>query len=407
MEIIRSKTIKLSLMMNEYSTVRNIQDPEKPKAPAKKAAKRKAGETSTGEEEKENQGVGNDTPPKTGRMVDPDKPKAPAKKAAKRKADKPEVPTKKAAKPKTGKPKTLTKNTTTPKTGVTQHDKPSKKCVKGYIHNVSKIMLSAKKNKYFTALFQKAKTCSKLLVFKEEHHQEYVAAEKNRIPVKLENIEYEHQRTGETDIKAGWDSKLSSLKKLPFSFDATKKQETNAEHKKIRDILKNPIINQRVHVAVKIMKIQKKGKEVTRANQTLPKTVYTVSDKSGDLDLTVWRKRKNLSVGKWYHLSNVSVREFCGKATLTTTPQTIIKEVAEAKAAGSFTDPGNKGVKEVQTYAGGEQAKKRKVASTNETTAGLAVNINVSGGSTVNVPLINETEARSMTLTANMNSSNK
>ncbi|KAG9271740.1 hypothetical protein AMEX_G14698 [Astyanax mexicanus] len=259
-------------------------------------------------------------------------------------SDKPKAPAK-------NKIKAPAKNTAKRKAGA----KPSKKCVKGYIHNVSKIMLSVKKNKYFTALFQEAKTCSKLLVFKEEHHQEYVSAEENRIPVKLENIT--RQRTGEKDIIAGWDSKLSSLKKLPFSFDATKKQETNAEHKKIRDILKNPIISQQVHVTVKIKKQLENEIKMTKAKKKCEMTKYKVSDKSGSLDLTLWGK-SNLSVGKWYLLQNLSVGEYQEKATLSTTTQTTTEEVEEPGAAAkakSLTDATNEGLNEVGTGTGGEQ----------------------------------------------------
>lgn len=214
---------------------------------------------------------------------------------------------------------------------ITQHDKQSKLCVKGYIHSVSEVLVSRNKNKYFTAWIQQAETFSKLVVWEVKDRQKYVSAENNRTPVKLENIKYDRKLTGEEDILAGWNSKLSPLEELSFPFDLTKKQEKGTENKTIEDILKNLNNKEQVNVTVKIMEERENGAGVIRAKKMLSKTVFAVSDKSGSLELTVWEKH-NLSVGKWYLFTNLSVTKFQGKITLSTTPQTTTEEVADAGA---------------------------------------------------------------------------
>lgn len=82
-----------------------------------------------------------------------------------------------------------------------------------------------------------------------------------------------------------------------------------------------------VNINVKIILEEFKGNNVVRDRRRyLPKTVYTVADTTGYISLTVWCEKK-VTVGEWYKITNVSVIQFNGKTTLSTTKPTDILNI--------------------------------------------------------------------------------
>ncbi|KAL6470584.1 hypothetical protein MHYP_G00217030 [Metynnis hypsauchen] len=127
----------------------------------------------------------------------------------------------------------------------------------------------------------------------------YVTAEKYGTPVKIEDTTFQpsSQKMGESDMIAGVQSKLCSLRNLPFPFDVTNSLQ-GIEQNTSADILADPVEYQRVHVTVKVLEERERGTATTSANKTLSK-----------------------------------ILKFFGKATLTTTAQTNVEPVPDAGLA--------------------------------------------------------------------------
>ncbi|KAL7870551.1 hypothetical protein SRHO_G00080480 [Serrasalmus rhombeus] len=107
--------------------------------------------------------------------------------------------------------------------------KRPKSCVEGYLHEVSAVLDSASRIKYFTTVLQEATSSSRVVVFQIDHHHVYVTAEKYQLQ--------------------------------------------GVEEKSLADILADPVEYQRVDVTVKVLEERERETAITRANKTLSSRV--------------------------------------------------------------------------------------------------------------------------------------
>ncbi|KAI7807508.1 hypothetical protein IRJ41_005297 [Triplophysa rosa] len=166
----------------------------------------------------------------------------------------------------------------------------------GHLCNVSPLKDS--KKPYFEASLRREGECSSVVVFRPEEHMHFKNAEKTRMSC-VGDLGHAFKNT----LPAGaYDIKLSELLKLDLK-------------------------PKRVNINVKIILEESKGNNVVRDRRHyLPNTVYTVADSTGYISLTVWCK-KDITVGEWYNFTNVSVMQFNGKTTLSTTKHTNILNI--------------------------------------------------------------------------------
>ncbi|XP_076833758.1 uncharacterized protein LOC143480149 [Brachyhypopomus gauderio] len=130
-------------------------------------------------------------------------------------------------------------------------------------------------------------------------------------------------------------SQVTCLRSLDFAYDTTPPQDIPT--KTLLQILQSPVQYQRVNVSVCVVEERENSEEFTKGNTVTPlkKVVYAVSDQTASLLLTVWGTH-TFCLKNWYHFSDVSVRNFMGQTTLTTTRDTNIQTIPHA---GPSVDP--------------------------------------------------------------------
>ncbi|XP_056316480.1 uncharacterized protein si:dkey-249d8.1 isoform X2 [Danio aesculapii] len=181
------------------------------------------------------------------------------------------------------------------------------KCqVKGFLSEVSPIKNT--KAPYFDAILQHEGERSKIVSFRPEDHMHFHNAESTR-------------------------SKMSCVRNLREAFKQTKS--AGPRDLQVSELLNRDSKPNKVNINVKIIQEVCKGNYVVWDGRYLPKTNYIVADTTGSISLTVWCEC-NIIVGDWYNITNVSVKEFRGKTTLSTTRNTqILKIPSRGTAAAS------------------------------------------------------------------------
>ncbi|XP_052464063.1 uncharacterized protein LOC128021130 [Carassius gibelio] len=202
--------------------------------------------------------------------------------------------------------------------------------IEGYLHDVSEILEGADHHKYFTALIQEAERNSRVVVFDLQRHDVFRSAEKDRTPVRLCNVDLSpsRQRSGEVDVIVSTASLLRCVRQLNFVFD-------ESSHDVVNDVTVQHILQegreyQRVNVTIKVLQLSEDRQGMTRSHQRMARRSYDVADQTNSVSLTVWGG-DGLQVGKWYRLTNTSIRKFGGCTCLSTTAQskiTIVPDVS-------------------------------------------------------------------------------
>ncbi|XP_051567804.1 uncharacterized protein si:dkey-249d8.1 [Myxocyprinus asiaticus] len=212
--------------------------------------------------------------------------------------------------------------------------KKLKQSVKGYLYNVSP--LKDPQKSYFDATLQHGSECSKVVVFTPQDHTQFQNAEKNRCPVTLEDVILQPSKEsyGKRNVFYTHSSRMSCVCDLGDAFNDTlpaKQQEITLAEK----LVTKP---QRVNIIVKIIKEEYKGNSVVRDGRYLPRTTYTVADATAYISLTVWCEH-NITIGEWYHITNVSLKQFNDKTSLTTTKDTRILNIPSQGATVTVEVP--------------------------------------------------------------------
>ncbi|XP_073726177.1 uncharacterized protein [Misgurnus anguillicaudatus] len=209
-------------------------------------------------------------------------------------------------------------------------EKKAKCEVEGYLHNISEICQSRDDQQYFTGLLQEAEKNSRVVIFKTRQHNIFVNAEKDRTPVKLCNISFSPSRQikGDMDIMVNNSSSLKCVRRLSFAFEE-KLQET-IQHQKLKDIQEDPREYQRVNITAKVIMLTEDCPGVTRSGCNLRKRTYAIADDTASMSLCVWGE-KHFEIGKWYTISNASVRQILSTTCLSTTSQTTITLMPDQK----------------------------------------------------------------------------
>lgn len=197
------------------------------------------------------------------------------------------------------------------------------KTVQGHISNVRPLTDTEKP--YFEATLQDKGECSNVVVFRPEERIYFQSAEKTRSQVMLQNVVISPSKTnGTTNVYYTHNSKMSCVRDR-HAFKNT--LPAKAHDIKLSELLKLDLKPERVNMNVKIILEEFKGNNVVRDKRRyLPNTVYTVADITGYISLTVWCEEK-ITVGEWYKITNVSVKQFNGKTILSTTKHTKILNI--------------------------------------------------------------------------------
>ncbi|XP_056126453.1 uncharacterized protein si:dkey-249d8.1 [Rhinichthys klamathensis goyatoka] len=216
---------------------------------------------------------------------------------------------------------------------------PSKKLrnqVKGFLCEVSPI--KDIKKPYFDAILQHEGEVSKVVAFRPEDHIHFQNAETTRSQVTLDdvvlqpyvessrkrNVFYTHSSKMSCVHERGETSK-NSLSATPQCVQLSELQNLDTKSKK-------------VNINAKIIQEVRKGNSVVWDGRYLPRTEYTVADTTGYISLTVWCEH-NITVGEWYNITNVSVGNFKGKISLSTTKNTQILNIASQGTAVAVQVP--------------------------------------------------------------------
>ncbi|XP_051997527.1 uncharacterized protein si:dkey-249d8.1 [Xyrauchen texanus] len=214
--------------------------------------------------------------------------------------------------------------------------KKLKQSVKGYLYNVSP--LKDPQKSYFDATLQHGSECSKVVVFTPQEHAQFQNAEKNRSPVNLEDVILQPSKEsyGKMNVFYTHSSTMSCICDLGDTFNNT----LPAEHQEITlaELPKLVTKVQRVNIIAKIMQEEHKGNSVVWDGRYLPRTTYTVADTTAYISLTVWCEH-NITIGEWYRITNVSMKQFKDKTSLTTTKDTRILNIPSQGAAVAVEVP--------------------------------------------------------------------
>ncbi|XP_059426129.1 uncharacterized protein si:dkey-249d8.1 isoform X2 [Carassius carassius] len=140
------------------------------------------------------------------------------------------------------------------------------------------------------------------------------------------------------DIFYTHSSKMSCVRDLGEAFNSSFSAGSQAVQ--LSELLKLHTKPKRVNINAKIIQELRRGIGVVWDGQSLPKTEYTVADTTGSMSLMVWREH-SMTVGEWYSITGVSVREIRGKTSLSTTIDTQIVSIPSqgTAAAVQVTSP--------------------------------------------------------------------
>ncbi|XP_073707617.1 uncharacterized protein [Garra rufa] len=213
---------------------------------------------------------------------------------------------------------------------------PAKKLrnqVKGFLCNVSPI-----KDKYFDAVLQREGEYSKVVVFKPQDHMHFHNAEKTRSLVTLKDVVLQPstESSKKIDVFYTHSSKMSCDRNLGEAFNNSFCAEPQAGQ--LSELLNMDTKPKRVSINAKIIQEIHKGHSVVWDGQYLPRIIYTVADITGCMNLTIWCEH-SITVGEWYNITNVSVRDFKGKTSLSTTKDTQIISVPSQGTAAAVQVP--------------------------------------------------------------------
>ncbi|XP_055070258.2 uncharacterized protein [Misgurnus anguillicaudatus] len=198
-----------------------------------------------------------------------------------------------------------------------------RKTVNGHLCNISPI--KDKQKPYFEAFLHHEGECCKVVAFKEEDYMNFQNAEKTQSPVTLQNVIVQPSKSnGRTNVYYTHTSKMSCVRDISHAFKNTLPDEP--QDIKLSELPKLDINHLRININVKIILEEYKGHNVVWDGRYLPKTVYTVADTTGYVSLTVWGE-ESVTVGEWYKITNVSVKQFKEKKSLSTTKQTQILSI--------------------------------------------------------------------------------
>ncbi|KTG44778.1 hypothetical protein cypCar_00036979 [Cyprinus carpio] len=211
--------------------------------------------------------------------------------------------------------------------------KKLRKQVKGFLCNVSPI-----KDTYFDAVLQHEGGNSKVVVFRPEDHMHFHNAEKTRSLVTLEDVVLQSsiESSRRMDIFYTHSSKMSCVRNLGEAFNNCFSAGPQAVQ--LSELLKLHTKPKRVNINAKIIQEVRRGNSVIWDRQNLPRTEYTVADTTGCMSLTVWCEH-SITVGEWYNITDVSVREISGKTSLSTTKDTQIVSIPSLGTAAAVQVP--------------------------------------------------------------------
>lgn len=207
--------------------------------------------------------------------------------------------------------------------------KKLRKQVKGFLCNVSPI-----KDTFFDAVLQHEGGNSKVVVFRPEDHMHFHNAEKTRSLVTLEDVVLQSsiESSRRMDIFYTHSSKMSCVRNLGEAFNNCFSAGPQAVQ--LSELLKLHTKPKRVNINAKIIQEVRRGNSVIWDRQNRPRTEYTVADTTGCMSLTVWCEH-SITVGEWYNITDVSVREISGKTSLSTTKDTQIVSIPSLGTAAA------------------------------------------------------------------------
>ncbi|XP_050968488.1 uncharacterized protein si:dkey-249d8.1 isoform X2 [Labeo rohita] len=198
---------------------------------------------------------------------------------------------------------------------------PAKKVrnqVKGFLCDVSPI-----KDTYFDAVLQHEGEYSKVVVFRPQDHMHFHKAVKARSLVTLEDVVLQPSKEPSRRMNVFYthSSKMSCVRDLGEAFNNS--LSAGPQTVQLSELLNMDTRPKRVSINAKIIQEVCKGDGFVWDGRYLPKTIYTVADTTDCMSLTVWREH-SITVGEWYNITNVSLRDFGGKTSLSTTKDTQI-----------------------------------------------------------------------------------
>ncbi|CAM4628391.1 unnamed protein product [Leuciscus chuanchicus] len=205
---------------------------------------------------------------------------------------------------------------------------PSKKLrnqVKGFLCDVSPIKDS--KKPYFDAILQHEGEYSKVLAFRPEDHIHFHNAETIRSLVTLDDVvvvQPSVESSRKTSVFYTHSSKMSCVWERGET--STNSSSARPQCVQLSELLNLDTKLKKVNINAKLIQEVRKGNSVVWDGQYLPRTEYTVADTTGYISLTVWCEH-NITVGEWYNITNVSVRKFMDKTSLSTTKKTQIVNI--------------------------------------------------------------------------------
>ncbi|XP_043097998.1 uncharacterized protein si:dkey-249d8.1 [Puntigrus tetrazona] len=205
--------------------------------------------------------------------------------------------------------------------------KKLRKRVEGFLCDVSPV-----KDVYFDAVLQHEGGKSKVVVFRPEDHVRFHRAEKTRSLVTLEDVVLQPstESSRKMDVFYTHSSKMSCARDLRQAFnDSFSAGPQAVQLSELLDMHTKP---SRVNINVKIIQEVQRRKGEVWDGQNLLRTEYAVADTTSCTSLTVWCEH-SITVGEWYNITHISVREIRGKTSLSTTKDTHIVSIPSQDTA--------------------------------------------------------------------------
>lgn len=208
-----------------------------------------------------------------------------------------------------------------------------RKQLKGFLCDVSPV-----KDTHFDAVLQHEGGHSKVVVFRPEDHTHFHNAEKTRSLVTLQGVVLQPslESSRGMDVFYTHSSNMSCVRNLGEAFNSSCSSGPQAV--RLSELLNIHTQSKKVSINAKIIQEVRRGTGVVWDGQNLPKTEYTVEDTTGCMSLTVWCEH-SITVGEWYNITNVSVRRFRGKTSLSTTKNTQIVSIPSQGTAAAVQEP--------------------------------------------------------------------
>ncbi|XP_067314633.1 uncharacterized protein si:dkey-249d8.1 [Pseudorasbora parva] len=216
---------------------------------------------------------------------------------------------------------------------------PAKKTrnqVKGFLCDVSPIKDT--KKPYLDAILLNEGEYSKVVAFRPEDHIHFHNAETSRSLVTLEDVVLQPsvESSRKMNVFYTHSSKMTCVRDLG---EASKNRlSARPQYVQLSELLNLESKLKRVNINAKIIQEVRKGNSVIWDGSYLPSTKYTVADSTGYMSLTFWREH-SITVGEWYSITNVSVRKFGGKTSLSTTKNTQIVNITSQGTAVAVKVP--------------------------------------------------------------------